>query len=94
MKLDPIKRGFDGLAETRYCEEREDGGLAIILQDTDTSFDGSVVAKLSAREIAPGAAFAETWVHLTSKRWFTPEVAADFVNVVTARWLAKARGWI
>ena len=94
MKLNPIKRGFDGLAATRHCEEREDGSLAIFMNGTDTSLDGTVVADLTAAQILPGAPFAETWIHLTSKKWFTPKVAADFVNVVTARWLAKDRGWI
>jgi hypothetical protein len=31
---------------------------------------------------------------MTEKNWFDGEVSNDFVNVVCAIWLAKARKWI
>jgi hypothetical protein len=94
MNTDQIKRDRDALANTRFCQERNDGSLVIFLQGTGTSLDGTMIAELSSEQIAPGVAFAETWIHLTGKNWFTPKIAADFVNVVTARWLAVARGWV
>jgi len=88
MHLDPIKRDQHGLAETRFCRETPDGGLNITFRADTLPYE------LEPEGLADAASFAATWHHLTQKNWFTPEVAADFVNVVTARWLAKSRGWI
>ena len=86
MQLDPIIRDSAGLAQTRFCRETPDGGLDITFRADTPPY------QLTSENIAPDAAFAHTWIHLTCKNWFTPEVAADFVNVVSARWLAKAQG--
>lgn len=81
-----IRRNAQKLAQTRYCRETTDGGITLTA--------GLVRYEICPERIADAPAFAETWSGLVEKRWFTPEVAADFVNVVTARWMARAHGWI
>ncbi len=81
-----IQRDNDGLALTRYCHEELGGGVTITV--------GPVSYELSRDKIADGPAFAETLQHLQAKQWFNESVQCDLTNVVTSRWLAKARGWI
>ena len=88
MSLEPIKRDQAGLAETRFCRETPDGGLNITFRMDTLPY------QLGPESLADAPSFAATWHHLTQKTWFTPQVAADLVNVVTARWLARARRWI
>jgi hypothetical protein len=92
MKLTPIKHERTGLANTRFCEEREDGDIAIFLENTDTNSDGTVVAVIKPCQVADAVSFAETWGDLRAKKWFTPKMAAHFVNLVTELWLTKRRG--
>ena len=86
MKDDPIKRDENGCARTRFCREEKDGGLTITA--------GRVRYELSPERIADGPAFGQTLLDLKQKIWFTDEIQCDLTNVVTARWMAKARGWI
>ena len=87
MNIEPvIKRDKNGLARTRFCRETSDGGLDLNVDDIRYS--------LSPERIADGAARGATLFDLRDKRWFSQSVQCDLTNVVTGRWLAKARGWI
>lgn len=83
--LNPINRDANGLAQTEYCRETPDGGLDLYV--------GKWRYQLSPERIANGLALGQTLLDLRQKRWFTDAVAADLARVVTARWLATARGW-
>lgn len=84
--MKPIIRDADGLAHTEFCDETPDGGLDL--------HAGHIRYQLSPERIADGAAFGQTLLELQQKRWFSEVVQCDLTNVVTARWLAKSRGWI
>jgi hypothetical protein len=86
MKVDPIQRDANGLAHTEYCHETPDGGLDLVA--------GHIRYQLAPDRIADGPALGQTLLDLRLKSWFTEAIQCDFTNVVTARWLAKARGWI
>lgn len=81
----PIQRDAHGLAHTQYCTETRDGGLTLIV-------DG-LRYDLSPERIADGPALGQTLLDLSEKNWFTESVQCDLTNVVTARWMATARGW-
>src|SRR5262249_51882997 len=78
MELDPIRRDQNGLAQTSFCQETANGGLNITFSKDTLPY------QLGPESLADASSFAETWHHLTQKAWFTPEVATDVVNVVTA----------
>ena len=82
----PINRDAQRLAHTDYCHETPDGGLDLHV--------GHICYQLSPERIADGPALGQTLLDLRQKRWFTDAVQCDLTNVVTARWLAKARCWI
>ncbi|MSU61881.1 MAG: hypothetical protein EXS31_05710 [Pedosphaera sp.] len=81
-----IKRDADGLAHTEYCTETSDRGIDIRVRH--------ILYELSPERIADGPALGQTLLDLRSKQWFTADIQCDLTNVVTARWLAKDRGWI
>ena len=81
-----IQRNAAGLAHTEYCHETADGGLDIVA--------GHIRYQLSPERIVDGPALGQTLLDLRYKRWFTDAIQCDLTNVVTARWLAKARGWV
>jgi hypothetical protein len=81
-----IKRDPLGLAQTEFCRELPDGGLDLHV--------GDIRYQLSPERIADGAALGQTLLDLQEKEWFTDAVQRDLTNVVTARWMAKQRGWI
>lgn len=81
-----INRDARGLACTQYCQETPDGGMDLVADEFRY--------ELAPEQIADGPAFAATVWALRDKRWFTPEVLCDLTYVATARWLAKARGWV
>jgi len=84
MEFQLIQRDDRGLATTQYCRERPEGGITITA--------GHIQYDLDPERIADGPAFAETWMALDARHWFTPQVACDLVRVVAARWYAKAQG--
>ena len=84
--MNPIKRDEHGLAQTRFCREEKDGGLTINA--------GHVRYELSPERIADGPALGQTLLDLRQKLWFTETMQCDLTNVITARWMAKDRGWI
>lgn len=83
-----IQRDSDGLAVTRFCRETLDRGLDIMFKSSAPPY------QLSPERIADGPALGQTLLDLRQKHWFTDEIQTDLTNVVTARWLAKDRGWI
>ena len=85
FKNPPIKRDSHGCAQTRYCREHPGGGLTI----TADKF----CHQLEREDLAPGDAFSRSWGVLRLLRWITNDILVDFVNVVQARWAAKANGW-
>ena len=84
--MSPIRRDTAGLASTNYCHEVSDGGLDLL--------EGDIRYQLSPERIADGPAFAQTLLALRDKLWFSESVQCDLTNVVTARWLAQANGWV
>ena len=83
--MKPINRGADMLAHTDFCHETPDGGLDLHV--------GHIRYQLSPERIADGPALGQTLLDLRQKRWFSESVQCDLTNVVTARWMAKDRGW-
>lgn len=81
-----IKRDAQQLAHTEFCHETPDGGLDLHVDE--------IRYQLSPERIADGPGLGQTLLDLRQKRWFTAAVQSDLTNVVTARWLAKERGWI
>lgn len=81
-----IQRDAQLLAHTEYCHETPDGGLDLVVGDWRY--------QLSPERIADGPALGQTLLDLRTKRWFSDAVQCDLTNVVTARWMAIARGWI
>ena len=80
-----IQRDGAGLAHTDCCHETPDGGIDVLT--------GDVRYQLGPERIVDGAALGQTLLELRTKRWFTQAIQCDLVNVITARWLAKSRGW-
>ena len=74
------------LAHTEYCHETPDGGIDLVGEEWRY--------QLSPERIADGPALGQTLLDLRQKLWFTESMQCDLTNVVTARWMAKARGWI
>ena len=81
-----IQRDAAGLAHTAHCHETADGGLDLVV--------GELRYELSPERIADGPALGQTLLDLRQKCWFTDAIQCDLTNVITARWLAKDRGWI
>ena len=84
--MKPMKRDQHGFAQTRFCREEKDGGITLTA--------GEAGYELSPERIADGPALGQTLLDLRQKLWFTEAMQCDLTNVVTARWMAKARGWI
>ena len=81
-----IKRNKAGLAHTKFCHETPDGGIDLQV--------GHILYQISPERITHAPAFALMIWDLNTKNWFTDAVQCDLTNVVTARWLAKANGWL
>lgn len=81
-----IQRDEQLLAHTEFCHETSDGGLDLEV--------GNFRYQLSPERIVDGLALGQTLLDLRHKPWFTETVQCDLTNVVTARWMAKARGRI
>ena len=84
--MKPIERDAQLLAHTEYCHETPDGGLDLVV--------GKLRYQLSPERIVDGPALGQTLLDLSQKRWFTDAIQCDLTNVITARWMAKDRGWI
>jgi hypothetical protein len=71
------KRNSNGERQSTFCTEHADRSITIKVEHFETL--------ISADETADLHALSETWEDLREKRWFTAEVAADFINLIAGR---------